>query len=109
MLPSSLANKGPGVTGIDFITKQQQSDKLTTDEISSERMICWVFTTNEFQNASTILSAHFMPGEDDWVRWDTHGTRGPSSVTHVLLESGNYSASLGFRPFSCKMKILGKH
>lgn len=47
-----------------------------------------------------------MPGEGSWVRWDTHWTRSPSSVTNMLLESGNYSASFGLRFFICKRKML---
>lgn len=46
-------------------------------------------------------------GEGGWVRWDMPWTS-IYSITN-LLESGNYSASLGLVFVICKRKTLGKH
>lgn len=50
-----------------------------------------------------------MPEEGTWVRWDTHWTSSPSSVTDLLLASGKLFCLFGFQFFIHKRKMLNKH
>ena len=60
------------------------------------------------QDASTVLSPHLEPREDNWARWDMDWIRPLSSVTD-LFELGKDPASVGLWFFTCKRKILDKH